>query len=218
MVKPDISFVSLQVPSDLIARIEGCINAACGRLTAADTVLVYFRADDIGVPGAKFFRMMELFSNHRIPLSLAVVPAWLTAQRWNALQNPGGRFSSLWCWHQHGWRHINHEYKGRKQEFPAGKDDDPPVVEKQKDNNGHAEDEGLNNGKPVAHIPPHAVDGALMRGVANSLYSCITIGQNRSRCKAIKFTGAAVLMSGSRTCRSPGPGPLVPCTGNLLTE
>jgi hypothetical protein len=117
LLKPDISFVSLQAPSDVIARIESCINAACDRLTATGTVLVYFRADDIGVPGAKFFRMMELFSKYRIPLSLAVVPAWITAQRWNALQNPGRRFSSLWCWHQHGWRHINHEYAGRKQEF-----------------------------------------------------------------------------------------------------
>lgn len=117
MLNPDISFVSLQVPTDLIARIESCINAACDRLSAADTVLIYFRADDIAVPGAKFFRMMELFSNYRIPLSLAVVPAWLTAQRWNALRSSGQGLSSLWCWHQHGWRHINHEYAGRSQEF-----------------------------------------------------------------------------------------------------
>ena len=117
MVKPDIPFVSLQVPTDLIARLESCINAACDRLSAADSVLIYFRADDIAVPGAKFFRMMELFSNYRIPLSLAVVPAWLTTQRWNALRSWGQGFSSLWCWHQHGWRHINHEYAGRSQEF-----------------------------------------------------------------------------------------------------
>jgi hypothetical protein len=24
---------------------------------------------------------------------------------------------SLWCWHQHGWRHVNHEPEGKKQEF-----------------------------------------------------------------------------------------------------
>jgi peptidoglycan/xylan/chitin deacetylase (PgdA/CDA1 family) len=117
LVKRDIYFVSLQVPSDLIARTESCINVACERLTAADTLIVYFRADDIAVPGAKFFRMMELFSNYRVPLSLAVVPAWLTAQRWNALRRSGQGFSSLWCWHQHGWRHINHESAGRSQEF-----------------------------------------------------------------------------------------------------
>ena len=117
MVKPDISFVSLPVPSDLIARIESCINAACDRLTAAETIRIYFRADDIAVPGAKFFRMMELFSNYRIPLSLAVVPAWLTTQRWNALRSSGRGFGSLWCWHQHGWRHMNHEHAGRSQEF-----------------------------------------------------------------------------------------------------
>ena len=117
MVKPDIPFVSLKAPPDLIARIESCVKAACDRLTAAETALIYFRADDIAVPGANFLRMMELFSNYRIPLSLAVVPAWLTAQRWKALRHPGQRVSSLWCWHQHGWRHINHEYAGRSQEF-----------------------------------------------------------------------------------------------------
>lgn len=117
MVKPDISFASLQAPSNLAARIESCINTACERLTAADSVLIYFRADDIAAPGAKFSRMMELFSNYRIPLSLAVVPAWLTAQRWNALRSSAQGLSSLWCWHQHGWRHVNHEYADRSQEF-----------------------------------------------------------------------------------------------------
>ncbi len=98
-------------------RVERCIHLACDRLAAADTALIYFRADDIAVPGARFLRMMELFSTYRVPLSLAVVPAWLTAHRWNALQRSVQGFSSLWCWHQHGWRHKNHEFSGRSQEF-----------------------------------------------------------------------------------------------------
>jgi len=28
-----------------------------------------------------------------------------------------GHIGGLWCWHQHGWRHLNHEVRGKKQEF-----------------------------------------------------------------------------------------------------
>ena len=27
----------------------------------------------------------------------------------------------MWCWHQHGWRHVNHEGRGKKQEFGDGR-------------------------------------------------------------------------------------------------
>lgn len=60
---------------------------------------------------------MKLFTHYRVPLSLAVVPAWLTGPRWKQLKRLGKKAPSLWCWHQHGWRHINHESKGKKQEF-----------------------------------------------------------------------------------------------------
>jgi hypothetical protein len=30
--------------------------------------------------------------------------------------------SSLWCWHQHGWNHSNHEAGGRKCEFGPSRD------------------------------------------------------------------------------------------------
>jgi hypothetical protein len=46
-----------------------------------------------------------------------VVPAWLTRPRWLALKSVGEKDASLWCWHQHGWRHVNHEATGKKQEF-----------------------------------------------------------------------------------------------------
>ena len=58
-----------------------------------------------------------VFAAFRTPLSLAVVPAWLTRSRWRALASLSDSRSGLWCWHQHGWRHVNHEIDGKKQEF-----------------------------------------------------------------------------------------------------
>jgi hypothetical protein len=120
-MKPFISSIWRQPPSDLAARIEDCIRDACAHFGNAEPGYIYFRADDVAVAGRQFYRMMELFSNCRVPLSLAVVPAWLTPERWNSLQNTGLKSSSLWCWHQHGWRHFNHETDGRNQEFGSAR-------------------------------------------------------------------------------------------------
>jgi len=95
--------------------IADCVARAAG--ARRSPTAVYFRADDIGVPGARFTRLIQLFARHRTPLCLAVVPAWLTPQRWTALARVGQRHLGLWCWHQHGWRHQNHERQGKKQEF-----------------------------------------------------------------------------------------------------
>lgn len=116
-MKPFLSSIWRQPPSDLAARIETCVRDARAPSGNAEPACIYFRADDVAVPGRRFYRMMELFSQYRVPLSLAVVPAWLTQERWDSLQNTGVRSSSLWCWHQHGWRHVNHEKIGKNQEF-----------------------------------------------------------------------------------------------------
>lgn len=86
------------------------LNAGDGRAT------VFFRADDIGVPSSMFTSMVELFIRLRIPLCLAVVPGWLTISRVEYLMRTTGS-SELFCWHQHGWLHKNHEISGKKQEF-----------------------------------------------------------------------------------------------------
>jgi hypothetical protein len=52
-----------------------------------------------------------------MPLALAVVPAWLTPDRWRAVRAMGGGAGGLWCWHQHGWRHVSHAISGKNQEF-----------------------------------------------------------------------------------------------------
>lgn len=82
---------------------------------------VWFRADDVGVPGQSYGVMADCFVHHGVPLSPALVPAWLTRPRWTALLKRGAQD---WGWHQHGWMHTNHERTGRKCEFgpsrPAG--------------------------------------------------------------------------------------------------
>jgi hypothetical protein len=78
---------------------------------------VFFRADDIAVPGRRFHELMHVFEYHRMPLALALVPAWLTQARWQVVAEWDRRNPALWCWHQHGWRHCNHAREGKKNEF-----------------------------------------------------------------------------------------------------
>lgn len=96
-------------------QLATCIQAAAA--ARSSTTHIYFRADDVAVPGRWYREMIGVFSRHGVPLNLAVVPAWLTAARWQALMHIGRDADHLWCWHQHGWRHQNHEPGGKKQEF-----------------------------------------------------------------------------------------------------
>ena len=97
------------------AALRRCVEA--GIDAAGGSSRIFFRADDIGVPSANWQRLMALFAGKRVPLSAAVVPAWITARRWRHIRKMGDSSPELWCWHQHGWRHVNHEPEGRKQEF-----------------------------------------------------------------------------------------------------
>ncbi len=96
-------------------RLEACIRHAAAARSGGTRV--FFRADDVAVPGVRFRDMIRVFIRHAVPLNLAVVPAWLTPQRWRTLTDIGAAAPRLWCWHQHGWRHTNHEPQGKKQEF-----------------------------------------------------------------------------------------------------
>jgi len=84
---------------------------------APDETELFFRADDIGVPSKNCRHMLALFARHHIPLHLAVTPAWLSETRWQILREWAGKEDSLWIWHQHGWRHQNHQKSGKKGEF-----------------------------------------------------------------------------------------------------
>jgi hypothetical protein len=117
----NVSPIWQRLPTDIVARTERYIDAGCEQNTTRGDGYLFFRADDIAVPGKNFTRLLELFSTNRLPLCLAVVPAWLTRPRWLALKRAGQKAAFRWCWHQHGWRHINHEINGKKQEFGAGR-------------------------------------------------------------------------------------------------
>ncbi|MBI5593478.1 MAG: DUF2334 domain-containing protein [Deltaproteobacteria bacterium] len=99
------------------SRLQHGVDSAMEQVPQLLPVRVYFRADDIGIPGKRFSRLLDLFLDYRMPLCLAVVPAWLSRQRWEAFQKADQQAPQNWCWHQHGWRHLSHEIAGKKQEF-----------------------------------------------------------------------------------------------------
>jgi hypothetical protein len=113
------NFVPLwhKVPSDIDKLLHRCLEEAAFKIQHGESVIVFFRADDVGVPGEGFARLVGLFRGHQIPLTLSVVPAWLTRPRWQQLETLCGKDRRLWCWTQHGWRHLNHEPRGKKLEF-----------------------------------------------------------------------------------------------------
>jgi predicted glycosyltransferase/peptidoglycan/xylan/chitin deacetylase (PgdA/CDA1 family) len=128
--KPVLSYnyssIWMRPPTDMKKKIRKLVDDG---LTKAETkpVKVFFRADDVGVPGANFTNLIQLFTEFQTPLALAVVPVWLTQGRWEALRKWTASNPDLWCWHQHGWRHVNHEPFGRKSEF--GKSRAPENIE-----------------------------------------------------------------------------------------
>ena len=107
----------LDGPGDIFTRIEQSMLAGLEQLDSIQPVPILFRADDIGVLSAPFSAMMRLFDHYQVPLCLAVVPTWLTRRRWDAIGEQIDTGSTLWCWHQHGWNHANHESSGKKNEF-----------------------------------------------------------------------------------------------------
>jgi hypothetical protein len=114
-----ISALYTKLPHDTGRQLEQSIERGLNR--GAGEVQIFFRADDIGVPGKQLSQLIHLFVKHRLPLCLATVPTWLTAERFQTLEKLTGGPSSQWCWHQHGWLHRNHERSGKKQEFGAGR-------------------------------------------------------------------------------------------------
>lgn len=102
--------------SDLKTQLRKTFAQGLSLKNQTSSSLLFFRADDIGVPSHQFNEMIRLFLKYKVPLCLAVVPTWLSKTRIQALQQETGK-SSQFCWHQHGWLHRNHEPSGKKQEF-----------------------------------------------------------------------------------------------------
>ena len=91
--------------------------AKCLERHRGHSAKIIFRADDIGVPGRQFFQLTDTFARHRVPLNLAVVPSWLTGRRWRQIHQQAAKTPELWCFHQHGRSHTNHQTHGKKGEF-----------------------------------------------------------------------------------------------------
>ncbi len=113
MVKPS-SIYSVH-RRDTADRIAAVIDHACQK--RSKPALVFFRADDIGIPSRQFQLLIDCFLKHRLPLCLAVVPTWTTNKRFAEIKRLTGTSREQWCWHQHGRLHQNFEQGGKKQEF-----------------------------------------------------------------------------------------------------
>ena len=102
---------------DLKMDLDRCLTTALTAAGRRDPIPVFFRADDVAAPGRQFRELVDVFRRYQVPLSMSVVPAWLTAIRWTGIERLCSETSNLWCFYQHGWRHANHEPMGKKQEF-----------------------------------------------------------------------------------------------------
>ena len=102
---------------DLEIGLERCLSGALAVNGVQDPVPVFFRADDVAVPGKQFQELVHVFDRYQVPLSMSVVPAWLTEARWKGIERLCRKNSTLWCFYQHGWRHMNHEPTGKNYEF-----------------------------------------------------------------------------------------------------
>ncbi|MBU1248062.1 MAG: polysaccharide deacetylase family protein [Proteobacteria bacterium] len=120
--KNPIAALWLTPPTDLRPRLKTALDQGMER--AGGNAILHFRTDDVAVVGASLVRLLGMFASRRVPLAPGLVPAWLTPERWKVLSGiaPSGDFA----WHQHGWRHKNHEQTGQKSEFGSSR----PLTEK----------------------------------------------------------------------------------------
>ncbi len=89
IVYPSVSPIWHAVPPDIAARLENCIDAAHAESDSKGYGYIFFRADDIAAPSRKFEYLINSFACYRVPLSMAVVPAWLSKPRWGYLRDMG---------------------------------------------------------------------------------------------------------------------------------
>ena len=99
------------------------LDEASARMASAVLPPIFFRADNIGVASKAFDALCRLFRFYRVPLAMAVIPAWLSETRQEKVFRAAFVDEDLWNWHQHGWRHINWQKEGAKSEFGS---DGPP--------------------------------------------------------------------------------------------
>ncbi len=113
MISSIYTSIKSKVPLEIENRLRHKIE---NMLEEQSEIKLFFRADDIAVPSNNFSKMMALFQKYELPLCLAVVPVWMTRARWETMGEYNDQ-GDLFCWHMHGYQHLNHENRGKKQEF-----------------------------------------------------------------------------------------------------
>ncbi|WP_027186056.1 polysaccharide deacetylase family protein [Desulfovibrio inopinatus] len=105
-------------PANFVTRLGQTIDVGLSQAKEAGREInIFFRDDDVSTPKDGFARLASIFLRHHVPLCAAVVPAWLDESSGIELKALFADSPELCFWHQHGWRHVNHQQAGKKSEF-----------------------------------------------------------------------------------------------------
>ncbi|GAB7021941.1 polysaccharide deacetylase family protein [Salidesulfovibrio brasiliensis] len=110
IIRPGISALWNEPFPELSASLDAVLARA------PKGMRIFFRADDIAVPSKLFSAMIDPFREHEAVLEMAVTPAWLRHDHAAELLRQCPE-ASIFRFHQHGWRHANHQQSGKKGEF-----------------------------------------------------------------------------------------------------
>jgi len=86
-------------------------------LALRGAITLFVRDDDVDGHDDNLRRLMDLCAELRVPLSLAIVPGLLDDEAGSFLLDAWRQAPELLEFHQHGWRHQNHEAAGSPAEF-----------------------------------------------------------------------------------------------------
>ncbi len=88
------------------------------RLESLSTpAIFFFRDDDAGWEDKALLRLLDAFSEEDAPIDVAVIPMAISEELAATLRDRREESERRLCFHQHGFRHSNHETQGRKSEF-----------------------------------------------------------------------------------------------------
>ncbi len=86
-------------------------------LSELNQLQVVFRLDDVGLASYKQLQVLKMFVQLQIPVNLAVIPVMITQQQISDIDQLSVD-PNIFCWCQHGFKHVNHEPSGiKKSEF-----------------------------------------------------------------------------------------------------
>ena len=81
------------------------------------SINIFLRDDDSDIDEETLRRLLDISLIRLVPINLEIIPGRLTEEGIRLLQEHKRFHPGLFEFHQHGWKHINHEKEGRKCEF-----------------------------------------------------------------------------------------------------